>query len=313
MKQVKSQQKKHYTLTSVDYEILQLVREYHFITAEQLVRLRYSKNSLPTAQIRLQTLSGNNPKIPCSNYLDRRHMPHIGTGNTDYIYYLSTKGQHELQDTGMIGFSRVRKSEIEEMKFPHLQHVLSLNDFLIAARLLPHAVPTISLIETRHDLDLKKTPVRVNVERRLPYGDRIHERITVIPDAWLDFRMVVPDRPKPRRRCIVVELDRGTTSISPLKQSFLARYGYAISEEYQELFGTDLCMVAYATTAGIQRLQQMIEWCEQELEQQRLEHEANLYRFTSIPDGELEPKHVFCDEVWYKPFESEPVSLLWNV
>ncbi len=291
-------------LTGVDVDILQLVHEYHFLTAEQIVTLRYSKNSLPTAQIRLKSLYEN-------NYLERRHLPHTGTGNTEYLYHLSTKGQRYLESAGITGFSRVRKSEIENMEFPHLKHVLSLNDFLIAARLLPRSVPSIFLVEMRHDLDLKKTPERVTVERRMPYGDRIDEKVTVIPDGWLDFRMAVADRPKPRRRCIVVELDRGTTSVAPFKQKLRALYFYAISEDYQELFGTDLCMVAYATTAGKARMAQMIEWCEQELEQQRLEHEANLYRFTALPD-ELDPKELFCEEVWYKPFENEPVSLLWN-
>jgi len=72
-------------------------------------------------------------------------------------------------------------------------------------------------------------------------------------------------------------------------------------------------MVAYATTGGKQRLKNIIEWCEQELEQQRLEHEANLYRFCCLPDGEYNPKELFCSKVWYKPFEQEPVSLLWQV
>src|SRR5205807_2314431 len=121
------------------------------------------------------------------------------------------------------------------MAFPHLQHVLELNDFLIAASLLPRVVPSISLVEMRHDLDLKKTPVKVTVERRMPYGDRIDEKVTVIPDGWLDFRMVVPDRRKPRRRCIVVELDRGTSSVAPFKSKLRALYAYAISEDYQEL------------------------------------------------------------------------------
>ena len=301
MKQGKTKQKKPYQLTAVDYEILQRVREYHFLTAEQIVTLRYSKNSLPTAQIRLKALSD-------AKYLERRKLPSIEPGNTEYIYFLSTKGQHELEAAGMTGFSRVRKSEIEEMKFPHLQHVLSLNDFLIAARLLSKEVPYISLVEMRHDLDLKKTPVKVTVERRMPYGDRIDEKITVIPDAWLDFRMDVLHL----RRCIVVELDRGTISIAPFKQKLRSLFAYAISAEYQELFGTDLCLVAYATTAGKQRLQQMIEWCEQELEQQRLEHEANLYRFTALPEN-IDPLTLFCTPVWYKPFEEKPVPLLWPV
>ena len=301
MKQGKAKQKKPYQLTAVDYEILQRVREYHFLTAEQIVTLRYSKNSLPTAQIRLKALAD-------SKYLERRKLPSIDPGNTEYIYFLSTKAQHELEAAGFAGFSRVRKSEIEDMKFPHLQHVLSLNDFLIAARLLSREVPYISLVEMRHDLNLKKTPVKVTVERRLPYGDRIDEKITVIPDAWCDFRMDVLSL----RRCIVVELDRGTTSIAPFKQKLRSLYAYAISEEYQELFGTDLCLVAYATI-NTQRLRQMIEWCEQELEQQRLEHEANLYRFTALPDGEINPQQLFCTPVWFRPYDPSPTSLLWSV
>ena len=297
----KQKEKKPFTLTGVDFEILRLVREYHFLTAEQIVTLRYSKNSLPTAQIRLKALSD-------AKYLERRKLPSIEPGNTEYIYFLSTKGQHELEAAGMTGFSRVRKSDIEDMKFPHLQHVLDLNNFLIAARLLNKEVPYISLVEMRHDLDLKKTPVKVTVERRMPYGDRIDEKITVIPDGWLDFRMDVLNL----RRCIVVELDRGTTSIAPFKQKLRSLFAYAISEEYKELYGTELCLVAYATTAGRQRLQQMIEWCEQELEQQRLEQEAILYRFTALPE-DLKPKKLFCEEVWFRPYDPSPTSLLWQV
>ena len=110
----------------------------------------------------------------------------------------------------------------------------------------------------------------------------------------------------------MVELDRGTTSIAPFKEKLRAYYFYAISEEYEALFGTQLCIVAYATTAGKDRLKQMVEWCEQELAQQRLEHEANLYRFAALPE-ELDPQHVFCTPLWYIPFEDEPVSLLWQV
>lgn len=292
-----------YTLTAVDYETVQLVREFHFLTVEQVIKLRgLSINSKPKVQIRLKALFD-------SKYLDRRSLPHVGTGNTEYIYALSTKGMNLLKELGFSGFSRFRPDEFRRFAFPHLDHALAVNDVLIAARLLHDGVPNISLAEMRHDLDLKKTPVRVTVERRLPYGDRTDEKITVIPDGWLDFRMPLLDL----RRCIVLELDRGTTSIAPFKQKLRAYFSYAVSLEYQELFGTDLCMVAYATTAGHNRLRQMIEWCETELTQQRLEHEANLYRFASLPDGEYNPQEIFCSEMWYKPFEDEPVSLLWKL
>src|SRR5436305_10852412 len=218
-----------------------------------------------------------------------------------------------LKDMGFSGFSRFRPDEFRRFAFPHLDHALAVNDFLIAARLLPLSVSSITLSEMRHDLDLKKTPVKVTVERRLPYGDRIDEKVTVIPDGWLDFRQKREGQEKRKRRCIVVELDRGTTSIAPFKEKLRAYYFYALSEEYEALFGTKLCMVAYATTAGKDRLKQMVEWCEQELVQQRLEHEANLYRFTSLPSGVYDPQEIFCFPVWFKPFEQESVSLLWRV
>jgi len=214
-----------FPLTGVDYEILQLVRDFHFLTVEQVIRLRsLSINSKPKVQIRLKSLFDN-------KYLDRRSLPHVGVGNAEFIYALSTKGMNLLKELGYSGFSRFRPDEFRRFAFPHLDHALAVNDFLIAARLLPDSIPQITLSEMRHDLDLKKTPVRVIVERRLPYGDRVDEKITVIPDGWLDFRMEVSGRPKPRRRCIVLELDRGTTSIAPFKQKLRAYYGYALSEE----------------------------------------------------------------------------------
>lgn len=114
-----------YQLTAVDYDILALVHRYHFLTAEQSVRLRYSKKSLPTAQIRLKALFD-------ANFLERRRLPSLSTGNTSYVYYLATKGQHVLAEFGSDAFSRVRKDDIAAMQYPHLQYVLSLNDFLIA-------------------------------------------------------------------------------------------------------------------------------------------------------------------------------------
>ncbi len=33
-----------------------------------------------------------------------------------------------------------------------------------------------------------------------------------------------------------------------------------------------------------------------------------------IPYGEYDPKEIFCEPSrWYKPFEDEPISLLWKL
>jgi len=295
-----------YTLTAGDLDILHIVHEFHFITCDLLIKLKYSKGTKTTVQTKLKCLYEN-------KYLDRRALPSV-RGTKEFIYALSTKSINILKAMGFEGFSRFRPDEFRQFAFPHLDHALSLNSLLIEARLLTRDIPSIYLASMIHDLDLKKTPVRVTVERRLPHGGKREEKISIVPDAWLDFRMVVPDRPKPRRRCISLELDRGTqTNSGEFKKKLLAYYAYALSEEYKAVFATNLCLVAYATTSGDRRRDQMLAWCEQELTQQHLQHEANLYRFAALPRKEYHPQELFCSPIWYIPFESQPTSLLWQV
>jgi hypothetical protein len=149
----------------------------------------------------------------------------------------------EFGDTGIEYVSHVRTDDIEAMQYPFLSHVLSLNDFLIAATLLPRVVPTISLVEMRHDLDLKKSPVRLHVP-----DSKLREKVSVVPDAWLDFRMTIPGREKPRRKCLVIEFDRGTTSINPLKQKLRALYYFACSKRMST------CLARISVRLPMQRL-----------------------------------------------------------
>lgn len=299
------QKNKTVTLTAVDIEILQLVSEYHFLTVAQLVRLRYSPGSETTAQDRLKRLSD-------AGYLLRRKLPHVGTGNTEYLYYLARDGQKTLQEIGLMSFSRVRKDDVEWMKLPHLEHLLALNDFLIAGRLLSQSVPEITLVEMKHDLELKRVPVKVSYDCLINGSGRTHETVTVIPDAWCDFRYTLGDGSKEKRRCLVIELDRGTMAQPDMRRKFRAYCQYAVSDYYVKLFGTDLIMVAYVTTAGEHRMHQLLFWCEQELQLQQLEDEQNLFRFGVLP-ASLNSREIFLTPNFSKPLESTPVSLLWHL
>lgn len=289
-------------LNGVDMQCMRLLAEYHYLTVSQLLTLRtLSKNSLSTEQPRLK-------KLTEQGYLIRRHVGRAdgSPGNSQYVYTLSTKGQHALDD-GAPEFSRVRKSVVSELSMPFMLHTLAMNDFCIAARLLPRFVPAITLAGWYHDLTLKRQPIKVRMPLGKPY------EVTVIPDAWLDFRMTVPDRAKPvRRRCVLLELDRGSEHVSRYKNKVAALYAYAASDAYRQFYGTNLCLVAFATTAGDDRLFQMKQWCEQVVTELGIEEDANLYRYAAIPEGELDPQEVFCGEMWYKPFEDEPVPLLWK-
>jgi len=314
-KQTEKQGKqKPYVPTPLDYQILQYVREYHFLTAWQLVKLHYSDGSLTRARVVLLRLYDE------AEFLDRRALPHVGVGQPTYIYALATKGINYLKDQGFPSFSRYRPSELQQFKYPHLDHVLHLNDFLIAGRNITKVAPDITLAAMRHDLDLKRTPAKVSYVRRLPDGDRIDERVTIVPDGWMDFRLQLANSSKKRRKCIIVELDRGSeTNVGEFKKKIRAYVPYAYpGGAYEAMFGTQTVIVAFATTAGERRLKTMLLWCEQELQEQRLEHEAPLFRFTALPQEELDPqtgldpKKLFLSTVWYVPYEKEPVTLLWK-
>ncbi len=302
-----------YIPSPLDYQILQYVRAYHFLTVWQLVKLHYSDGSLTRARVLLLRLHE-------TGYLDRRALPHVGLGQPTYIYALATKGINYLRDQGFSAFSRYRPNELQHFKYPHLEHVLHLNDFLIAARNLSKIAPDIALEEMRHDLDLKRTPAKVAYVRRLPDGDKVDEKLNLVPDGWLDFRLSLANSPKRRRKCIVVELDRGSeTNVAEFKKKIRAYVHYAYpGGPYETMFGTQAITVAFATTAGENRLKTMLLWCEQELKEQRLQYDASLFRFTALPKEELNPetgldaKRLFLSDVWSVPFADDPVCLLWK-
>jgi len=293
---------KPYALKGVDYEFLALVKEYYYLTVSQIIRLRYKEGSLATVQVRMKNLFD-------AGYLLRRQLPHVGSGNSEYIYSLSTKGYHKVEELGYEIPSRVRKSEFEEKDLPHLKHLLAVNDILIAAHLLPGLAPQITLQESRHDMDLHKTPVTVSYNARTHTGKQEKEQTTIIPDGWLDWRYTTSQGDK-KRRCLVLELDRGTAEMKKIKQKLRAYIHYAVSEDYTKVFGTNIIMVVYLTTKN-QRAVQLREWCEQELTLQGETENAALFRFAYLPETTLDPLTLFCKDICTIPFEKTPVSLLW--
>lgn len=278
-------------LTAVDYDILKLVHEYHFLTVSQVTRLRYSVRSETTCQDRLKRLSD-------LGFLLRRKLPHVDSGNTEYLYYLSSLGQKELLPLGISNFSRVRKSDIEDMKLPHLEHVKSLNDFLIAARLLCRANCDISLASVLHDLDMKRTPMRVTLDRQV---------VSIVPDGFLDFRLSITGRLYAMP--VWVEIDRGTQWGNTLKLKLQKIISAVASLAFAELFGVTSVTVAIATTDK-KRVDLMRSFIQAELQRLGLAHLAHVFLLTSFPDRLLNPQEVFLSPIWYTPVASSPLALL---
>jgi len=285
------QKSKQHILTAVDYEILALVHEYHFLTVSQVTRLRYSSGSETTCQDRLKRLFN-------AGVMDRVQLPHLGTGNTEYLYTLSTKGQKELQPLGITHFPRYRPSDTHTLKLPHLQHLRTLNDFLIAARLLCRVHPDIRLISMKHDLDMKRTPMRVTVDR---------QEVSIVPDGFLDFRLSIGGRMYAMP--VWVEIDRGTTWGNTLKLK-LQKIILAIQTlAFQELFGVSSVTVAIATTHQ-KRVDLMGSFMRDELQRLGVTHLSHVFLVTSLADGLLDPKEIFLAPMWHTPDTPAPLPLL---
>src|SRR6266566_6039046 len=223
------QKSKQHILTAVDFDILKLIHEYHFLTVSQVTRLRYSSGSETTCQDRLKRLFN-------AGVLDRVQLPHVGTGNTEYLYTLSTKGYRELQPFGISNFTRYRPSDTHTLKLPHLQHLMSLNDVLIAARLLSRAHPDITLVSMKHDLDMKRTPMRVTLDR---------QTFSIVPDGFLDFRLSIANRLYAMP--IWYECDLGTTWGKTLQFKLQKIIAAINTVAFQELFGVSSCTVTIVT------------------------------------------------------------------
>src|SRR6266566_672578 len=331
----KKRGKPRYQLRAHDIENLNHVREYYLLTAWQLQNLRFSENSLPYVQLRLQTLSGNNPKEPAEAYLRRRGLYPGSFGNTVQLYYLGTPGINYFKELGLPMTTRhTRLDKIQELSYPPLIHALNVNDVLIAGRNLPKAAPDIRLESWQHDFDLQINPAYVEFERRLPQqtgGGVQSERVKIVPDGMLDFRLKLANADKERRRILLPEVDRGTeTNIETFKQKIRAYVHYALpGGAFEEMFGRANKRVVWIVTRGGQnRLYTLRKWCEEELAEQELEHEYNLFRFTLLEQVKtvekntgkekvseelaIDPYTFFLTEVAFKPFHKEPDILLWK-
>ena len=282
----KKAKKPLYQLRELDVAILKYVREYYLLTSWQLVNLHYSPGSLTRAQTKLQILSGNKEEVSSVSYLRRRGLYPLTFGNTIQIYYLGTPGINYFKELGLPMTTRhTRLDKIQELSYPPLIHALNVNDVLIAGRNLSKTAPDIRLDSWLHDYDLQTTPAHVELERRMSNGGITQERVKIVPDGMMDFRLKLANADKERRRIILPEIDRGTeTNIEEFKRKIRAYVYYSYpGGAFEEMFGkANKRVVWIVTKGGENRMNTIRKWCEDELMEQELEHEFNLFRFVTV-------------------------------
>jgi hypothetical protein len=260
--------------------ILKSLYTYYYLTAKQVCRLHYSPGSFTRVEKLLKELRDN-------QYLQWDFLPvKRRFGSSPAYYMLARRGVAYLRSLGFDVSLLPYPSEKRQLKSLFIPHTITVNDFLIAASLLPRVAPDICLYDMRHELLMK----------RIVKGP-------VIPDGWLDFRR------GNEQICFWLEVDRGTEDVKVFREKIRSQVTFS-KTSYHEVFHTPSITIVFATTAGDLRCKNMLTWTEQTLTEIHEAQEADLFRFGTIPEGPLDPAWLFFEPFWTAPFSDTPLPLL---
>jgi hypothetical protein len=294
------------TLSERDGHILQAVYTYQYLTLAQITRLFFSARSQRSKNHAGQYVK----RLAEEQWLIRFPLPSTHKGNRAYVYTLGYMGLKYLHSLGFDASPSCRKTK-PAPSYQHMQHTLCLNDVLIAAELLPKRVPSVMLADMQHEWILKQKPLHVSPADIPGNGGRPTgtQMTTVIPDAWLDFRLSLSGITY--QTAVWLELDRGTEEQKQFRRKVRGLYDASLSETYRQEFGAQNIIIAFATTAGEKRREQMRQWTRQELSVLQKISDADLLLFTSLPQTyDLDPEWLFLSPVWTTPLTNTPVPLL---
>ena len=261
--------------STAEQTILTQFTTYPYLTGEQLTTLLYSGGSARYVSAKLKTLTE-------AKFLHRLERETI---NFPYVYCLGICGTRYLKALGY-DIAAFHPSEHTHHKPQFLNHTLAVNDFLIAASLLPHFTSHVIVHEIRHDLTLKRTSQ------------------PVIPDGWIDFRIR-----EHTQVCIWLEMDMGTMDQKPFRKKVAVLIEYA-KTEYTRVFGTPSLTIAFATPQGHHRMQSMHTWIQQELTAHRAAQSADVFRLLCIPEKHVCPEQVFLSPICMRPFDTNLFPLI---
>ncbi len=150
-----------------------------------------------------------------------------------------------------------------------------------------------------HDRELKHHPCNV------PWHGK---KLDIIPDAFLDLRVTLPDGTK-RRVAVVLEHDRNSEFGEGFRKKVRGLIALVKSAVYKERFGVNAITIAFTTFKGDQRRDRMREVVRQELGND-LKTLGHLFVFTS----QMQPPdavHLWLNSCWYTPFANDKsVSIL---
>ncbi len=292
--------KKAFIVTPVHDLLLRDLNILQRATAEQLTRLNYKMGMITTVKARLKDLADAGYIMPLSH-------PSI---RLPYMYALDRKGLNYLAAQGIDvrEYFRPFQEEDSAKNFLFREHMLAITDILIHALLFVKSEPSYRIETLLHERVFKNHPIKAVYTR----SER-DETKTLVPDFYLEFACTGQNG-KEDIIPVLWELDRGTEDQKFFRKRVRAYIVFLRSRTFETVFNIKNITVAFATTKDHSRIRQMREWTQKEL---AVTNEpswlSQLFLFTSLPEnmGEIAPRQLFLDPVWYMPSDGEnPVSLL---
>jgi Replication-relaxation len=292
--------KQSFVVTPVHDMLLHDLHTLQRATAEQLTRLNYKMGMINTVKQRLKDLADNKYVLPLSH-------PSI---RLPYMYALDRKGLNYLHSLGVDVREYFRPSQEEDSarNFLFREHMLAISGILIHALLFVRSEPSYRIGTMLHERVFKNNPIKATFHR-----SGREETKTIVPDAYLEF-VYTGQNGKDETIPVMWELDRGTEDQKFFRRRLRAYIVFLRSRAFETVFNVKSMNVAFATTKDHNRVNKMREWARLEF---TLTNEpswlSQLFLFTALPEsiGEIEPRQLFLDPVWYTPSDDDnPVSLL---
>ncbi len=289
-------------LTQADETMLRLVNRYHLATAEQICRVLYKPSMVTIVRGKLSHLAD-------AGYLLRNEGFQRQFAPGPIVYSVGPKGKTYLAGLKEAVPERLRKGVVTTYGYTHLRHALGVTDVLIAADGAVKGRTDVRIHTMLHEHALHRKGVRVT----LPDGTKE----PVKPDAWIDFRI---KKDQWYQSGIAIEFDRGTEHQPAWRKKVAALLewtkkplgpdGMPGPSLYEQAFDTSSLTIAIITTAGEERLKQVIRWTEAELTRAQARAAAPMFWVTTCDPATTKPDGLFFGPVWQSPFNPAPQPLL---
>lgn len=271
----------------------------HIATADQLCRLQgYSPKSVKLIKTRLHDLADHG-YVQMDSVPIQFKLGEVATKffRSQYYYVLHMEGARYLKLLGYDIKDSFRASEQIGKQPIFIQHRLELNDVVISALLLKQVNPLFYLADYIDERRLRKRLYDVSWRG---------QRLALVPDAFLDFRAVMPDG-RQRRLPVLLEYDCATEFGEGFRSKIRAYGAMLASGTHEQWFGIKSVRIAFTIFKGEKRREQMRAAVREELAD-----EPSLWRsfvFTASPQPP-DPLQLWTGRCWYMSQDGQPIALL---